>query len=95
MTTPRLSTAILRSIAEQSTHRLVFVRRLPPPFAGSAIYASTEGGLRYLRPRLSDVDPGLLRLAAELVRPGHVVWDIGANLGLGRGRGAGRPRPGR
>jgi FkbM family methyltransferase len=28
------------------------------------------------------VDPTLLRLAAEFVRPGNVVWDIGSNLGL-------------
>jgi FkbM family methyltransferase len=74
--------ADFRTTAERVTHRLVVRRRLPPPFAASAIYVSTEGGLRYLRPRLRSVDPALLRLAAELVHPGHVVWDIGANLGL-------------
>jgi FkbM family methyltransferase len=28
------------------------------------------------------VDPALCRLATEFVHPGHVVWDIGANVGL-------------
>jgi FkbM family methyltransferase len=67
---------------ESSSHRLVIRRRLPPPFACARIFASTEGGLRYLRPRASGIDPTLLGLAAELIRPGDTVWDIGANVGL-------------
>ena len=31
---------------------------------------------------MDGVDPPLLRLVAEIVRPGAVVWDIGANVGL-------------
>jgi FkbM family methyltransferase len=31
---------------------------------------------------MSDVDPALLRLVADLVGPGHTIWDIGANVGL-------------
>lgn len=76
------STGVVRTIAERATHRLVFRRRLPPPFAGTRIYTSTEGGLRFLRPDIGKADTPLLRLAAEVVRPGHVVWDIGANMGL-------------
>jgi FkbM family methyltransferase len=72
----------LRSALERSTHRLVVRRRLPRPFAAGRIYASTEGGLRYLRPDMGKVDPRLLGLVGEIIRPGDVVWDIGANLGL-------------
>lgn len=73
---------VLRSILERTTHRLIVRRRLPRPFSAALIYASTEGGLRYLRPRMAGVDPTLLRLVEEVVQPGDVVWDIGANLGL-------------
>ncbi len=73
---------LLRSVLERTTHRVVVRRRLPRPFSAARIYASTEGGLRYLRPRMAGVDPALLRLAEEVVRPGDVVWDIGANVGL-------------
>jgi FkbM family methyltransferase len=71
-----------RAVLEQLTHRVVVRRRLPAPFTATRIYASSEGGLRYLRPRLDGVDPVLLRLVSEFVRPGDAVWDIGANLGL-------------
>ncbi len=73
---------MLRTTLEQTTHRLVLRRRLPAPFDTARIYASSEGGLRYLRPRLDGVDPVLLGLVAEQIQPGAVVWDLGANLGL-------------
>jgi FkbM family methyltransferase len=72
----------LRSALEQVTHRIVVRRRLPSPFAAARIYVSSEGGLRYLMRGMSKVDPPLLQLAAETIRPGDTVWDIGANLGL-------------
>jgi FkbM family methyltransferase len=72
----------LRLAAEQASHRFVVRRRLPPPFDRARIYVSTEGGLRYLTRPMARVDPLLLRLAAQVVRPGDTVWDIGANLGL-------------
>jgi FkbM family methyltransferase len=73
---------VLRRILEDSSRRLVLRRRLPAPFGQARIYASTEGGLRYLRPRTSGIDPTLIGLAAELIRAGDTVWDIGANVGL-------------
>lgn len=72
----------LRSVVERTSHRVVVRRRLPRPFESARIYVSTEGGLRYLARPMAGVDPLLLRLAAEVVRPGDTVWDIGANLGL-------------
>lgn len=72
----------LRLALERASHRLVVRRRLPPPFSGVRIYVSSEGGLRYLARSMAQVDPALLRLAAEVVKDGDTVWDIGANLGL-------------
>jgi FkbM family methyltransferase len=77
---PTLS--VLRPLAERLTHHLVVARRLPPPFQATRIYVSSEAGLKYLRPSLAAVDPVLTDLVGEVVRPGHVVWDIGANVGL-------------
>ena len=73
---------VIRTALERTSHRLVIKRQMPYPFSAAHIYVSTEGGLRYLRPDMADVDPALLRLAEECVHPGSVVWDIGANVGL-------------
>jgi FkbM family methyltransferase len=72
----------IRTAAERGSHRFVLRRRLPKPFDNALIYASSEGGLRYLRPSLKNVDPALLALAASVVHAGQVIWDIGANVGL-------------
>jgi FkbM family methyltransferase len=71
-----------RTVLEKLTHRLTFRRYLPRPFRQASIYISSEGGLRYLRPSMTSVDPDLLGLAAEVVKPGDTVWDVGANVGL-------------
>jgi FkbM family methyltransferase len=72
----------LRGAVERASHRIVVRRRLPPPFASARVYVSTEGGLRYLARTMAEVDPTLLQLAAEVIRPGDMVWDVGANMGL-------------
>lgn len=46
------------------------------------MFVTPDAALQYWRWNLSKVDPFLLSMARELVRPGMMVWDIGANLGL-------------
>ncbi|HEY6390471.1 MAG TPA: FkbM family methyltransferase [Bryobacteraceae bacterium] len=73
---------MLRTLAERLSRNLSFRRRLPARFGGANILVSPEGGLRYWRLDLEKVDPTLLHAAAEWVRPGNVIWDVGANVGL-------------
>jgi FkbM family methyltransferase len=54
---------------------------LPSEFSRLPIYVSPEASLRYWLP-MSKADPMLYRMAKELVSPGDVVWDVGANVGL-------------
>jgi FkbM family methyltransferase len=56
-------------------------RRLPARFGRLPIYVTPEAGLRYWS-LMSRVDSVLYNMAEELVEPGSVVWDVGANVGL-------------
>jgi FkbM family methyltransferase len=54
---------------------------LPAEFHRLPLLVTPEAGLRHWL-GLSRVDPHLFRMARELVEPGAVVWDVGANVGL-------------
>src|SRR5437870_1265436 len=73
---------MLRSLAERLTRSLRFKRRLPGAFGRVPIWVSPSAGLKYLFRSMSNVDPALLQLVSEFVAADHVVWDVGANVGL-------------
>jgi hypothetical protein len=73
---------MLRRVAEILSRGVVLKRRLPTQFGSGPLFVSPDSGLKYYRLDLKTADPTLFRMAAELVRPGDIVWDIGANVGL-------------
>jgi FkbM family methyltransferase len=78
-----LSIAVLaRTLLEKLSRGRVLRRRLPPELGGFPIFVSPDASLKLWRRDLRRADPLLFALAAELVTPGAVVWDVGANVGL-------------
>lgn len=73
---------LLRTVAERASRNVVLRRRLPPELGGAALFVTPGSMLSYWRRDLRRVDPMLLAVAREVVRPGDVVWDVGANCGL-------------
>lgn len=73
---------MLRTIIERMSRKTAFRRSLPSNVGGAQIYASGSAGLKYLFRPMDSIDPVLCRLAVESVRRGHVVWDVGSNVGL-------------
>ncbi len=73
---------MLRGMIEHCTRDWVIRRRLPAEFARAPLHVTPSAGLRYLFRSMDSVDTVLLDLVREVVQPGDVVWDIGANVGL-------------
>ena len=73
---------VIRRIAKRLSRGIVLKRHLPREFGGVPVLVSPECALGYWRFNLASVDPFLLSMAKELVRPGMTVWDVGANAGL-------------
>jgi FkbM family methyltransferase len=71
----------IRRMAEHLSRGVVLRRRIPQKFGGFPIYVTPEAGLRYWW-SMATVDPLLYTMADELVQPGSIVWDAGANVGL-------------
>lgn len=64
------------------SRRVVLKRYLPKDFGHAPLLVSPESALGFWRFDVSKVDPFLLSMVRELVRPGFTVWDIGANVGI-------------
>ena len=73
---------VIRRILKTLGRGVVLKRHLPPEFASAPLLVSPDSALGYWRRDIAKVDPFLLSMARELVRPEMTVWDIGANVGL-------------
>jgi FkbM family methyltransferase len=73
---------MFRSILKTASRGVVLKRYLPSEFGGTPLFVSPESALSYWKRDISKVDPFLLSMVRQLVRPEMTVWDIGANVGL-------------
>jgi FkbM family methyltransferase len=73
---------LIRRILKSLSRGVVLKRHLPREFSSAPIFVSPDASLGYWRHDISKVDPFLLSIVRELVRPNMSVWDIGANVGL-------------
>jgi FkbM family methyltransferase len=73
---------VIRSLFEKMSRNLVLRRRLPPRLGGDLVYVSPDAALKYWRWDMEKVGKDLFDFAEEFVKPGDVVWDLGANVGM-------------
>jgi FkbM family methyltransferase len=74
---------MLRKLAERLSRGRNFRYRLPKRFGGCRILVTPESGLGYWLPAYAmRRDENLLSHVANWIKPGSVVWDVGANMGV-------------
>jgi FkbM family methyltransferase len=70
---------LARTLLERFSRNRVLRRRLPEDFGSVPVLVSPDASLRFWKLR---VESDLFEFARDFVRPGGVVWDVGANVGL-------------
>jgi FkbM family methyltransferase len=70
---------VVRTVVERLSRGRVLRRRLPAEFNAATLYVSPDASLQFWKPGLRS---DLFDFAREFVKPGSVVWDVGANVGL-------------
>lgn len=73
---------MLRRLIERAVRGMVLRRTLPGGFRSQPLFVSPDARLAYLFQSLGRAERRLLEWARELVGPGEIVWDIGANCGV-------------
>lgn len=71
----------LASLLRLFTGKRVIKRRLPVCFGGGKILVSPSVDIRVLSRNLDYAYGDLFQVVAQFIKPGDIVWDMGANLG--------------
>ena len=74
--------SLLRRLAERLSRDRILARRLPDRFESQRIWVSPDCALAYWRHDLEPIGRDLFSVIEQHVKPGSVVWDVGANVGL-------------
>lgn len=73
---------MIRTLLERFSRKMVFRRRMPARLGGDSVWVSPDSALRFWRRDLDLTSKMLFDFAEEFIKPGHVVWDVGANVGM-------------
>lgn len=72
---------MVRKLVEKLFRNIVLKRSINTATGRRTFYTTAEGGLKFLKPNIDQVDKMLYNTVKLFVNDRDVVWDVGANVG--------------